>query len=209
LIIDAVEEYENLTGQAFVTTKTIQGPTAELYDSGCANHISPYRNQFENFEKIAPRLFKAANQQTFSAVGKGDLVVNVPDGNTYTKLRLQDVLYSSNVGYTLVSIRRLNEAGFTALFGHGKCVIRGPDDERIGEISRTGRKIYKVEHEEDVVNAVEETLTLDKLHRQMDHISIQTARDLIKQNMVTGLRLEYSSTGKPFFCESCVYAKAT
>jgi len=43
----------------------------------------------------------------------------------------------------------------------------------------------------------------------MGHISPGTARNLVENKFVTGLRLEYSPTGDPFFCESCVYAKAT
>jgi len=43
----------------------------------------------------------------------------------------------------------------------------------------------------------------------MGHISPKTARKLVENKFVTGLRLEYSPSGDPFFCESCVYAKAT
>jgi len=69
--------------EAFVIAKTVESNgTAELYNSGCTNHISPYRNQFEKFEQTPPRSFKAANKQTFSTIGKGDLVINVPNGDT-------------------------------------------------------------------------------------------------------------------------------
>jgi hypothetical protein len=205
-----VEDLGDTSDEAFVVAETVESNgTAELYDSGCTNHISPYRGKFENFERTSPRSFKAANKQSFSTIGKGDLVINVPNGDSFTKLRLTDVQYSPNVAYTLVSIGRLDEEGFTALFGHGKCVLRGPDGEKIGEVQRTGRKAYKVEHEEGMANAAEETLTLDQLHRRMGHASIQVIRDLIRHGMVTGIRLEYTPTGTPFFCEACVYGKAT
>jgi len=205
-----VVDLGDTSDEAFVAAETVESSeAAELYDSGCTNHISPYRNKFENFERTSPRPFKAANKQTFSTIGKGDLVVNVPNGDTFTKLRLTDVQYSPNVAYTLVSIGRLDEEGFTAQFGHGKCVLRGPDGVKIGEVQRTTRKAYKVEHEEGMANAAEETLTLEQLHCRMGHASIQVIRDLIRHGMVTGLRLEYTPTGTPFFCESCVYGKAT
>lgn len=55
----------------------MQGPsklsgTAELYDSGFANHLS--RHLFQNFEDKAQRKFRAA---MFSTTGKGELVVDV------------------------------------------------------------------------------------------------------------------------------------
>ena len=205
-----VEDLGDTSNEAFVVAETVESSgTAELYDSGCTNHISPYRDQFENFERTAPRPFKAANKQTFSTIGKGELVINVPNGDTFTRLRLTDVQYSPSVAYTLVSIGRLDEEGFTAQFGNGKCVLRGSDGERIGEVQRTARKAYKVEHEMGMANAAEETLTIEQLHRRMGHASIQVIRDLVKHGMITGVRLEYSPTGKPFFCEACVYGKAT
>ena len=205
-----VEDFGNTSNEAFVVAETVElDGIAELYDSGCTNHISPYRDRFVNFQRTLPRAFKAANKQSFSTIGKGDLIIDVPDDDHFTQLRLTDVQYSPNVAYTLVSIGRLDEEGFTATFGQGKCVLRGPDGEKLGEVQRTARKSYKVEHEEGMANAAEETLTIDQLHRRMGHASIQVIRDLVTKGMVTGLRLEYTPTGKPFFCESCVYGKAT
>ena len=184
---------------------------AELYDSGCTRHISPYREDFESFTEIPPLSLSAANNHRFNALGKGEMVIDIPNGIEISQLRLTEVLYSPEVGYTLVSIGRLDEKGFTARFGEGKCVIRGPDSERIGMIPKNKRGLYKVEHELNIeeVNAVEETLTLEQLHRRMGHISPVIAKKLVENKFVTGVRLQATSSGDPFFCESCVYAKAT
>ena len=56
---------------------------------------------------------------------------------------------------------------------------------------------------------MEEHLTLDKLHCRLGHISPDTVRKLVREKMVTGVRLEYTPFGRPFFCTSCIYAKAT
>src|SRR6202522_4191402 len=204
-----VEDLLDTSGMALLVAESGQAAgTAELYDSGCTNHISPYRNRFENFQTIIPRHFRAANKQTFSSTGKGELVIDVPSGTGDTQLRLHDVLYSAEVGYTLVSVGRLDEAGFTVKFGGGKCVLVGEDGVEVGVVPKTSTRIYKVEHEEAVANVAEERLTLDALHRRMGHISLDAARKLLKDKMITGIRLVYSPT-KDFFCASCVYAKAT
>ena len=77
---------------------------AELYDSGCTRHISPYREDFESFSGIPPMSFSTANKQKFNASGKGEMVIDVPNGIEISQLRLTEVLYSPEVGYTLVSI---------------------------------------------------------------------------------------------------------
>lgn len=50
---------------------------------------------------------------------------------------------------------------------------------------------------------------LDQFHRRMGHISPKIAQKLVDNGFVTGVRLEATPSGDPFFCESCVYAKAT
>ena len=95
----------------------------ELYDSGTTRHISPYRNLFDNYVEIPPKLLSAANKWKFAAIGKGDMVIKVPNGIDASKLQLTEVLYLPEVSYTLVSIGRLDQCGYTTTFGSGTCTI--------------------------------------------------------------------------------------
>jgi hypothetical protein len=182
---------------------------AEVYDSGCTKHISPYQDDLENFTEIPPRPFRAANKQSFSATGIGEMTVDIPNGVDVSKLQLTEVLYSLEVGYTLVSIGNLDDEGFTATFGGGKCVITGPDGKRVGEIPKNHRGLYRVERSSETAEVAVEEITLDQLHRRMGHISPETAQKLVQKGFVTGVRLETTASGDPFFCESCTYAKST
>ena len=56
------------------------GVRAELYNSGCTKHISPYREDLIDFVDILPKSFRAANKQSFSATGAGKLIVDLPNG---------------------------------------------------------------------------------------------------------------------------------
>jgi len=105
---------------------------AEIYDSGCSRHITPYRKDLLNFTEIPVKPFRAANKQSFNATGTGELVIDVPNGLNNSKLQLTEVLYSPEVGYTLVSVGNLDDCGFTVTFGNGKCTITGPYGERVG-----------------------------------------------------------------------------
>lgn len=93
---------------------------AEVYDSGCTKHISPYRDDFRNYAEIPPKAFRA-------------------NGADISQLQLTEVLYSPEVGYTLVSIGNLDENGFTTTFSGGKCVLKGPDGGHVGEVSKTSK----------------------------------------------------------------------
>lgn len=185
----------------------------ELYDSGTTQHISPFRDQFTTYEEIPRRSLQAANQQEFFAVGSGDMVIDVPDGVDAAKLRLTEVLYSPEVGYTLISVGRLDEAGYSATFGQGECEIRDPDGARVGSVPKNSKGLYRVVHESvdpsagDSVNAATTHLTPMAFHRRMGHIAPAVAKRLVKDGFVTGISLDTSS-GEPTFCESCTYAKS-
>jgi hypothetical protein len=59
----AVECLFDMLGEVFVVAESVQSAgMAELYNSGCTNHISPYKNNFENFQTISPRHFRAAKK---------------------------------------------------------------------------------------------------------------------------------------------------
>ena len=60
-----VEDLLDASGEAFVVAESIQAAgVAELYDSGCTNHISPYRNQFENFQGTMPIFMLQINRHS-------------------------------------------------------------------------------------------------------------------------------------------------
>jgi hypothetical protein len=179
-----------------------------LYDSGSTCHISPYRDQFITYQEIPSQSLNTANNQKFAAIGKGDLVVEIPNGVNTSKLTLTEVLYSPHVGYTLVSIGKFDKSGFTTKFGNSKCTIQDCDGEVIGEISWSEKGIYRVMHDSDEVNAVIETMSYVDLHRCIGHISPGVAHKLAENGLVSGIRIKDLLNGNGVFCKSCVYAKA-
>jgi hypothetical protein len=182
---------------------------AELYDSGCTKHISPYRDDLIDFIDIPPKSFRAANKQSFSATGTGKLIVDLPNSRGSSKLELTDVQYSPEVAYTLVSVGYLDDKGFTVKFGGGKCEITDPNGIVVGVVPKTNRGLYRVEHYPDSANVATEELTLDQFHRRMGHISHESARKLVSEGLVTGISLDLTGPVKTFFCESCIYAKSS
>jgi len=84
------------------------------------------------------------NKQKMSAVGMGEMIIDVPNGTDMSKLRLTEVLYSPDVGYTLVSVGKLNDKGFELTFSGGRCTIRGPMGEHIGAVPKARQGLYHV-----------------------------------------------------------------
>ena len=137
---------------------------AKIYDSSCFKHLTPYCDTLENFVKIPPKIFQAANKQTMSAVGMGEMIINVPNGADISQLRLTEVLYSPEVGYTLVSVGQLDEKGFKITFSGSKCSIKRPDGKRVGAVPKTMGLYHVAYNEPKTAHVADKELTLDQFH---------------------------------------------
>jgi hypothetical protein len=112
------------------------------------------------------------------------------------------------VGFTLVSIGRIDGAGYYSTFGGGRCIIKDNTGKIIGDIPKS-RNLYRVVHEppNESASIAIEKLTVNELHRRMNHISKTIAKRLVSKGFVTGIRLDLTVPDK--FCESCAHAKST
>ncbi|KAG2078559.1 hypothetical protein BDR04DRAFT_939513, partial [Suillus decipiens] len=60
----------------------------ELLDSGASRHMSSYKDLFQDFVSIMPKPITTADKHTFEAIGKGSLLITLPNGQLSTKILL-------------------------------------------------------------------------------------------------------------------------
>ena len=192
---------------AAITSEEEEDTRVELYDSGATRHISPYKIDFIDYAPLSPPvLLNTANQQRFQAIGLGSLPIQVPNGDGNSELTLRGVLHAPSVAYTLVSLGALDDEGYHMTIGDGNLAITDPYGQLLGQVARTPRRLYRVTHSHESVNAVE-TLTVMELHRRLGHIAASSARKLVTSGAVTGVKLDPTSKEGP--CDACLFARAT
>ncbi|KAK0471112.1 hypothetical protein IW261DRAFT_1572332 [Armillaria novae-zelandiae] len=104
----------------------------------------------------------------------------------------------------------IDQARYVLSFGGGQCQVVDPDGNQISSIAHAGKGLYSVIHDDvnGTANAALPTIvTEDELHRRIGHLSLSAPKCLLSQGFITGLQLESTSSGKHFFCKSCVYMK--
>ena len=212
--IDAWAVIEEIEETPQVPVLAMQGETcnqSELYDSGASRHMSPFRKSFTTYRKIDARPITAANNQVFHAIGMGDLSIDVPNGESSTKVLLRDVLHAPDLGLTVVSIGRIVKAGFSVEFDQKSCNIkRKSDGKKIGSVPAGATGLYKVDHALSAITSAattEEPVDILTLHRRLGHLSANSIRSLLRANAVTGVHVIDSFP--PFVCDSCEHAKTT
>ena len=116
LAVDDDDEAITHTFAAILLANIGSAFETELYNSGVSRHMSPYKHKFINFIPIQRKVLTAADGGHFEATGKGDMHIMMPNGKSTTRILLKDVLYAPKMGITLVSIGKIDSAGYAALF---------------------------------------------------------------------------------------------
>ncbi|KAG9225295.1 hypothetical protein CCMSSC00406_0009851 [Pleurotus cornucopiae] len=195
---------------AMLTRSSMIDMDVDLYDSGASNHMSGDRHRFVNFEEIPPHSITAANKQSFSAIGKGDMYVVLPNNGSFTRVLLRGVLFAPAMAMTLVSISRITKAGSSAVFKDDCCHLYDGNGKLLGSVPvKDG--LYRVftpqSLGQDYAGKVAEVLTINELHRRLGHVSHTAARDMVKKGLIHGVELDESSSATP--CDACEYGKMT
>ncbi len=103
----------------------VSSSTDLIVDCGASSHFSPDKFKFVNFETISPEPIRAADGHTFSAIGRGDLIVTLPvkDGEQGPQITLKRVYYAPKMAFTLVLVACFDKAGSIE---DGQCNIHSP-----------------------------------------------------------------------------------
>ena len=211
LIYDAEDAYTKTFSHVLLAGEDLNpSERMELFDSGASRHMSSYRNQFIDYKAIVPKSITAADNHTFQAIGKGDLMISIPNGKSVTRIRLKDVLYAPKMGITLISISKLDVAGFAALFRDKCCQIFSEKRKKLGEVPLTkGLYCLKSARKPFVgLTKASDTLTMAEIHSRLGHLAPEAIRKMLKDRTITGITLDdtHATMGT---CDSCEYAKTT
>lgn len=189
---------------------TISNSSRIILNSGASRHFSPDRSKLLNFREIDPEPIWAADGCTFSTLGKGDLKVELSNGNhKLTSIMPRNVYYSPHMAFTLMSVSCVDKAGFSLSIKGGTCVIQSSKSNIIGHIPLIwglycGGETFS--SSTPVANAALKLMLISELYCSMGHINDDNLCRMVKDGMVTGIELDFDL--KPEFCEPCIKAEA-
>ena len=151
-----------------------------------------------------------ANKESVKAAGMGDLQLELPNGSNKSKMLFKNAIHTLEMAFTLISISRLNKAGFSATFCKGMCTMKNPSNQAIATIPHTNG-LYRIiatssSNKAEMANTVSGKMSISEAHRKLGHISYLAIKHAIFNGFITGIELD--SNLKPEFCEACAKAKS-
>ena len=119
--------------------KSMQVPKSKLgtcVDSGASRDYCPDHSKFSNYKSI-DRDITTADGRTIKAIGMGDMHIKLPNGSKKTKTVFKDAIHAPNMAFTLISISRLDKAGYSITFKKEMCTINNKNNHTIATIPHT------------------------------------------------------------------------
>jgi len=118
--------------------KILAAKHGAIINSGATSHFCPDRAKFTNYVDITPQDVHTADGSQLSAVGHGDVQLELPLGKKCTRVTLKDTLYAPTMAFTLISTNRITEEGMAVQFEGRMCTIlsRGLNCTAIAEIPK-------------------------------------------------------------------------
>ena len=101
-----------------------------IIDSGASRHFSPNRQYFLSLTDISHETVHTASGPNLKAVAKGDMIISLPNGHCHTHILLRDTLYVPQMTSTLISVNRLEKAGYAIHIENNVCQILSPRPKR-------------------------------------------------------------------------------
>ena len=138
----------------------------------------------------------------------GNLHLELPNGSNQTKMISKNTIHAPNLAFTLISISRLDRAGYSATFCKGMCTIENPNSWTVTTIPHSDG-LYKIaalkpSSKLETVNTVSGKMSISEAHRKLGHLAYSTVKFAITKGFITGIELDNDS--EPKLCEA--YAKA-
>jgi hypothetical protein len=192
--------------------ENLQVPKSRLgtcVDSGASRDYSPDRSKFQNYKAIK-RSITTADGRKLKAIGMGDLEIDLPNGSKSTKTVFKNAIHAPDMAFTLISISRLDKAGYQVTFNKGMCTIKNPNGQTIATIPHSDG-LYRVissnrSKNSDYAATASGKMSISEAHRKLGHISYGAIGHAISKGLITGIDLDRDS--KPEFCEACTKAKS-
>jgi len=195
-------------------------PTPIIINSGTTSHIHNERLDFDFLDKDNTNIITGFGDGSIASSGRGTATFwtkATGQKGTVNRIALMKMMYVPSSSVSLLSVSRFDKAGCRIKFANGRCTI---SDARTGESILTGtmcKNLYyldninpdaNLEVPMKVYHTTNSKVTLELMHRRLDHLNFGAVKKLFKKNMVSGVTLSKGDLNANLsICECCVRGK--
>ncbi|CAG9131792.1 unnamed protein product [Plutella xylostella] len=172
-----------------------------LVDSGASQHMCRDRNLFTTFQQtLDNKTVIVGNGEEISALGCGQVAVQVYDGFGWVKTTIDNVLFVPELKTNLFSVKCATERGYVVKMDNNWCKFY-KENTVCAVASRSGDMYYMVmRYQSEIAYVTEVKCGLKEWHEKLAHQNLQYVRMVLKNNNI-------EVKDSDFKCENCLEGK--
>ena len=177
-------------------------------DSGASRNYSPDHMKFSNYKSVWQTI-TTADGRLLAGVNIGDLHIELPNRLAKLKIVFKNTIHVPSMAFTLISISRLDKAGFLVTFSEGMCTIKDPKHKMVATVPHMDglyKLVSKQLNKTETANAASGKMLINEAHRKLGHIAYSAIHHALSNGLVTRINLDMGS--KVEFCKTCAKAKS-
>jgi len=180
-----------------------------ITDSGASCHMTYHREWLTDFKPV--ELVLLGDGKQCCVTGKGTVLIEKLINGCWLKARIENVLLVPEIQKNLFSVGACAKKGYLVIFEEQKVLLKKDHQiqaigyKQANDIYRLMFKVTSNKNNNDKLNEVNPSATLQVWHERLGHINISMLKNVLNSAAIKGIK--FSNTDK-FFCEPCQYGKA-
>ena len=173
-----------------------------IMDSGCSRHMTGDVSKFSTINYIKKGTVSFGNSGKLKIIGKGTIEVS-------PKIIIHKVLLVKNMGFNLLSVSQLCDAGYNVEFHPNKCIVKHKNLENVMLEGFRKANLYYVDLSYASNPSIKCLMSKEEegwlWHRRLGHINMKNIAKVAKMELVKGLpKIKYI---KDKLCDACQEGK--
>ena len=152
--------------------------------------MTPLGDLLRNQKGIPTRAIQAANGESFTSNASGTLHLELPIGKNTRTLTLHNTLYCPGTPNTLVSLGKLDDAGYEMQTANGVLSIKDHQGNPIGSIPKINGLYQIPSWEHAYATTVDRLVLLYEAHCMSGHQNYAYVKHMFNNNQVRGIKLD-------------------
>ncbi|KAK8936281.1 hypothetical protein KSP39_PZI013961 [Platanthera zijinensis] len=201
-----VEEanYHETIEKLFMTHYEEKEQPHELWflDSGCSNHMSPFKHIFSNMNIGSKSQVLLGDGKSLVIEGTGSVAIKTRTGETRL---IDNVHYIPTLSQNLLSIGQLIKNGYDIHFEDNCCHIYNHSTKQcIASVNMTANRMFPLRMQSTVHHALISSIDSSRWHQRLAHLNYRDIQLMQQNGLVLGLpEFQIETT----LCEDCIMGK--
>lgn len=169
--------------------------------------MTSYCNLLSSYKEITPHPIRAANSEFFSSIGIGNMKLSFNIGLKISTIVLKNVLHCPNLHTTLISVSKIDEAGYSVNFANNECHIYNSQGSLIGFAPKKDGLYQICSTSNSAYLTTDKLMSLYEAYLCLGHVNYAYIKHLLKDPSIQGIKLNPNKMDE-LECNTCMKAKA-